>query len=124
MPPKTLEAEVLKLLRSQTFEPEELPSVLEKKGHDASAIDAAIKRAMATLESEANSPAQKLARDSAKTGKRLLRLGVMWLFVGGIASAVLGAGILYYLLVLAVGSALIFAGNRSVKRSEVRRTDF
>jgi hypothetical protein len=49
---------------------------------------------------------------------------VLWLFVGGVGAVVWGYGLLAYLAVLGVGSALIFAGNRSIKRSELRRTDY
>lgn len=124
MSSEPLDAKVLALLRSQTFDADELPAVLVKQGFDAKEVDAAIASALATIDREENSPSKKQARENAKKGKHLLRLGVMWLLVGGVASLIWRQGVLGYLLVVGVGAALIFAGNRSIKASELRRTDY
>jgi hypothetical protein len=119
-----LDRTVEQLLTSQTFEADELPDVLEKKGYARDDISAAIVRAQAKIGAAAESPAHVQARALQKQGARLLRFGVLWLVVGLAASLAFGAGLLSYLVVIGVGAALVFAGARSVKRAHVPRRDY
>lgn len=123
-PDAALDKTVEQLLASQTFEADELPDVLAKKGYARDDVAAAIARAQSKLATIAESPARTQALALQKRGAHLLRFGVIWLVVGLGFSLAFGAGLLSYLVVIGIGSALVFGGARSIKRAHVPRRDY
>ena len=102
------------MLASETFEPDELNSVLVSRGEDESEVTAAIERALATRGAD---PAEQRSLAARRRAGRLLRAGIFWLVVGLAFSLWYGAGLLSYLLILGVGAALIAAGARELRRA-------
>ena len=77
-----LEDTVREMLRSETFEPDELRDVLVERGHDRADVERAIAEMQRTLAERSDSPAEVAARKRARRGGRMIRAGLMIAAVG------------------------------------------
>lgn len=116
-----LDTTVRRMLASETFEPEELPRVLAKQGHDEEAVAAAVDRVRHEMAAGRDSPTHRRAATAARRAAHLVRLGVFTWIVGLVFTLLMGWGWLQLALVIAVGGALLAAGYRGLRRARAPR---
>ncbi len=110
-----LEDTVREMLRSETFEPDELRDVLVERGHDRADVERAIAEMQRTLAERSDSPAEVAARKRARRGGRMIRAGLMIAAVGLVYVVLAGGGILLAWVVVGAGASLIAAGYRHAR---------
>ena len=113
---KKLHDTVKRLLSSETFEVDELPAVLAKRGYAEADVSAAIKQVVAQLDDEKQSPAFQGGLARRRRSVRLIRVGLLtlivgypWLWYAGLL------GVLNALLLIAIAGAFMAAGYRGLR---------
>ena len=110
-----LDSTVRQLLASETFEAEELPTVLAKRGYPEADVAIAVRRVCDHMAAEQQSPARRSAVAREKRANHLLRIGVLTLVVGLVFTLLGQLGWLQLLLMIAIGGAFLAAGYRGLR---------